>query len=219
MALPAQLIIQNVQIALNDVEGVRHPASDLVRHLNKAQRDIQIVRPDTTATTENWELAPGFLQTLPDHVASLIDIPANATGKRRRITKVSRLLLEASVPEWRNAVQTTEVMHFMHETKQPRKVEVYPPANASSIVELEFSAYPQDIPPPTGTGAEYTTVVGTISLGDKWQGVLESLILYYAYATDLEGARNQELAAQYLQMANTMLGAELQVSAATHPKD
>jgi len=45
----ARSIIQDAQVALQDIDGIRWPASELVRHLNRAQRDIQTARPDTTA--------------------------------------------------------------------------------------------------------------------------------------------------------------------------
>lgn len=219
MAISAQTIIQNVQDALNDLEGVRYPASTLVRHLNKAQRWMQVVRPDVTATIQTWPLVAGFKQELPANVATLIDIPANATGKFSRITKVDLPLLDATAPNWRTQSPKQEVTHFVFDLRTPRQVLVYPPAAATAQVYLEHSAYPQDVPEPTGDGRAYTTVSGALSVADKWQSALESLILHFAYAKDIESPANAQLSAAYLQMASQVLGIELQAAANSAPKE
>lgn len=218
MTIPAQTILQNVQDALNDLDGVRYPASTLVRHLNKAQRWMQVARPDVTATATTWNLAPGFKQELPANVATLIDIPSNATGKSSRITKVDLALLDAATPNWRAQTPKVEIIHFIFELRTPRQVLVYPPAAPGAKLHLEFSAYPQDVPVPTGDGKSFSTATGAISVADKWQAALESLVLHFAYAKDLESPANAQLAAAHLQMASQALGIELQASSTIEPK-
>jgi hypothetical protein len=219
MTITARLVIENCQDALNDLDGARYPASTLVRHLNKAQRWMQTLRPDVTAVREVWPLVPGFTQTLPANTAALLDIPANASGKYSRITKVDLPLLDASSPAWRSQAPKTEVIHFVHDLRMPRQILVYPPAAAGAQVYLEHSAYPVDVPAPTGDGRAYTTVAGPISVEDKWQTALESLVLHFAYAKDLESPANAQLAAAHMQMASQMLGVELQSSANVAPKE
>lgn len=219
MPIAAQLIIQNCQDALNDLAGDRYPASTLVRHLNKAQRWMQTVRPDVTATREVWALATGFVQNLPANVAALLDIPANATGKFSRITKVDLPLLDASAPTWRSQSPKVEIAHFVNDMRTPRQVLVYPPAATGAQVYLEHSAYPTDIATPTGDGRAFGTVSGSISVQDKWQTALESLVLHFAYAKDLESPANAQLAAAHMQMASQILGVELQSSSNVAPKE
>lgn len=219
MAISAQTIIQNVQDALNDLDGTRYPASTLVRHLNKAQRWMQVARPDVTALVEVWSLAQGYKQELPTNVASLIDIPANAVGKFSKITKVDLPLLDASVPNWRSQSPKQEVAHFVFDLRTPRQVLVYPPATSAAKVYLEHSAYPQDVPEPSGDGRAFSTVTGQISVADKWQAALEALILHFAYAKDLESPANAQLSGAYLQMAAQTLGVELQAASNVSPKE
>jgi hypothetical protein len=211
MTTSAQSIIYQAQRALLDKEGVRATASDLVKLLNMAQRDIQFARQDTTAAVSQVALVAGPRQTLPDVASVLIDIPANASGLRSRITKVDLGLLDALERNWRSKT-AGETVHFMHDPTTPRQYHVYPPATAGALVDMEYSAYPVDIPEPAAPGLESSTVTGDISLTDQWANTLLMVTLYYAYMTDLEGINNIALASGYLQRAEAMLGVQLQAS-------
>lgn len=218
MATTAQSIIKEVQRAFNDLAGDRAPASDLVPLLNRAQRDIQVARPDLTTTSITHELAVGYSQEIPDNVASLIDIPANATGDRERINKVDARLMDDMVPKWRSKTPSTVIKHFMHDERDPRSFDVYPPAVLGAKVELEASLYPVDVPMPAGNGKAFDTVTGNIGLPDEFSTALMCLTLHYAYLTDLEGASNQTLATGYLQRAEQILGVQLMARDAVAPK-
>lgn len=216
MTTTAQSIVRDAQTALQDPDGVRWPASELVVHLNRGQRDIQVARPDTTATLTTMALVAGFKQALPDAAAMLIDIPANASGER--ITKTDLLMLDAVEPSWRKRSPAAVVRHFMHDARTPRSFFVYPPARAGASVDIEFSAFPQDVAAPGGDGKTAATVAGVTSLGDQWGTALLAMVLHYAYAKDAEFGGNAGLAAAYLQRAQGVLGVELQSSATVAPQ-
>lgn len=218
MTTTAQSIIKEVQRAFNDLAGDRAPASDLVALLNRAQRDIQVARPDLTTTSITHALVAGFSQSLPDSAASLIDIVANAGGSRERIRKVDARLMDDINPKWRSKTPSVVIKHFMHDQREPRRFDVYPPAAVGARVTLEASLYPVDVPTPEGNGKAHTTVTGTISLPDEFSTALMCLTLHYAYLTDLEGASNQALATGYLQRAEQILGVQLMARDATAPK-
>ena len=208
MAVEAKTIIYEAQRAMNDKSGVRAPASDLVRLLNRAQRDIAVSRPDTTARVFEHELAEGARQELPEEVALLIDLPANVSGRRRAITRTGLPLLDAAVPDWRYGARKGEIVHFMHDHRTPRAFWVYPPAIDGTSVEMEASMYPADILVPAGDSSD--DVAGVISLADEWSTALLLVVLYYAYMTDLEGAGNPLIAASYKETAEKILGVQLQ---------
>lgn len=212
--ITAQSIIQQAQTTLQDPEGTRWPAAELVAYLNRGQRDIQNVRPDSTAVLTTVELVPGFKQTLPADAALLIDIPSNHTGWP--ITKVDQVILDASAPGWRACVGSTAIAHFMHDPRNPRIYLVYPPANDLSAVMLEYSSYPDDVAVPAGVTWE--SVAGNIFLPDQFATPLMLLVLAYAYAKDAEFGGNAELANSYRQQAAALLGAELQSGALVAPK-
>lgn len=216
MATTAQSIILDAQTALQDPLGTRWAASELVRHLNRAQRVIQVARPDTTAVRAPFALAAGVRQTIPEAAASLIDIPCNTNGTP--ITKVDVVQLDAVQKGWRQLAQTASVTHFMHDLRLPRQFEVYPPAIAASSVDMEYSAYPTDVSAPSGDGKAASTVSGNISLGDQWAPALMHMVLHYAYLKDAEYNGNPELAVVHIQRAEQMLGVQLQATTTVAPK-
>jgi hypothetical protein len=151
-------------------------------------------------------------------VASLIDIPANAAGDRERINKVDARLMDDMAPKWRSKTPSAVIKHFMHDARDPRSFDVYPPAEIGASVKLEASLYPVDVPMPTGNGKAFDTVTGDIGLPDEFGTALMCLTLHYAYLTDLEGAANQVLATGYLQRAEQILGVQLMARDAVAPK-
>lgn len=219
MSIAAKTIIAAVQHVLNDSAGDRAPASALVPMMNKAQRDIMAVRPDTTASVSTWALAAGSKQALPSTAYSLIDITSNSTGSKARITKVPMTLLDAQEPGWRSRASSATIQHFMHDLRTPRVLWVYPPALVGAQVELEASNYPTDIAEPASPGQTASTVTGNISLNDEWESALFCLTAHYAYLSDLEGVNNPALAAGYMQRASSILGVQIQSTAASAPKN
>lgn len=219
MSIAAQTIIAAVQHVLNDAGGDRAPASALVPMMNKAQRDIMAVRPDTTAAVSPWPLVAGARQNLPSNAYSLIDITANSAGSRARITKVPMTLLDAQEPGWRGRASSATIQHFMHDLRTPRVLWVYPPALVGAQVDLEASIYPADIAEPASPGRAASTVTGNISLNDEWESALFCLTAHYAYLSDLEGVNNPALAAGYMQRASSILGVQIQATASTAPKN
>lgn len=209
MAITAQSIIKHAQITLQDVTGKRWPASELVGYLNMSQRDIRDARPDVTSTNKVIALTAGHKQVLPDDVASLIDIPANAGTSKDRISLVKVDLLDAQEPNWRANARATKIQHFMYDLLVPNVFYTYPPANVGVQVELEASMYPVDVAEPTVPGILFSTVAGNIGLPDFCESVLRAMVLYYAYSKDAEYGGNMGLAEFYLKIATGLLGVEI----------
>jgi hypothetical protein len=217
MTVLAKTIIAEAQRAMNDKIGTRMPASDLVPLLNRAQRDIALARPDSTASLFEFTAAGGWKQSLPATAATLVDIPSNATGMKRSISRVDQALLDSSDPRWRSGTQKSEAYHYCQDPRNPRQFLVYPPVVAGTKLDMEASLYPVDIPDPVSPGESSDTVVGNISLADEWGTALLMVTLYYAYLTDVEALANVGLAAGYKQTAEQILGVQLQ-SAVTAAK-
>lgn len=215
MTTSAQSIILRAHDALQDAGGVRWPATELVRYLNDGQREIVRLRPDQKATTTTVTLASGYRHTLPDSVATLIDIPNNMTGRHRRITKVDLYQLDAVLPDWRSRTPNVEVIHFMHELREPRVFHTFPPTNNAQIA-MVHSVYPVDVPAPTGPA--FTHVTGDIDLSDSWAEALLNFVLFRAYSKDAEFGGNAQMAASYLAMFNAAVGSQLQSTATVAPQ-
>lgn len=209
MAVSAQSLIKQAQIALNDISGVRWPARDLILYLNMGQEDIRNARPDVTAVNQEVALIAGYKQSIPDGAVSLIDILANAGPNKERITLVTGVLLDAQEPDWRSAVGATKIKHFMHDARVPRVFFVYPPSAAGVLVEMEASMKPVDVPAPTAPGASFESVTGNIGLPDFCESALLSIILHYAYFKDTEFGGNLNLSQFHLTKASSILGVEI----------
>lgn len=216
MTMQAQSIIRKAQIDLLDEAGTRWPARELVSHLNDAVRALVVARPDITTTTTAVALAAGTRQALPEQAALLVDIPCNAAGKKRAISKVDQLLLDRTVPGWQGMPQALEVEHFMHDLREPRAFLVYPPARVGAQVDLTWSARLQPVPEPAG--ATWAQVSGGIELSEDWDSALLNYVLYRAYSKDAEVAGNAQLAASHLALFNNAAGIQLEASSTVAPQ-
>ena len=216
MPSPAQPIILAAQDELQDPAGVRWPATELVQHLHEGQRAIAQKRPDTTATVATFSpAAPGARHTLPAAAASLIDIPRNAAGRKRAITKVDQVLLDATVRDWQGMAPAAEVLHFMHDLREPRVFLTYPPASTAAALELVYSAYPAATA--TAGGAAASTVTGNIGLPDEWATALRYYVLFRAWSKDAEYGGNPQLAATNYGLFKAELGEQLESAATVAP--
>ena len=214
MTAARSLIIEALDV-LQDPEAVRWTVAEMVRHLNRAQLDLMMARPDTTAAIVEYSLKPGSRQILPASAHALIDVPRNARPPRRAITKVDARVLDAVARDWQGVTPKDTVVHFAHELTNPRVFYVYPPA-ASARVELEVSEFPLDVPVPTGPAV--TSIAGNIGVSAQWSTALLSQVLHYAYAKDAEYGGNAALSSAYAQKATALLGAQLASTAAVAPK-
>ena len=219
MAFTAQNVLQRVVITLLDPSAVRWPTAELVRYLNDGQRDIALVRPDSTSTTATLTLASGARQTLPSVGAKLLEVIRNTSGTKRAVRLVNRVVLDSQVPEWYNLTGVTEIKHYTYDPREPRIFYVYPPAAAANAsVELIYSAYPTDITEPNST-ALYTAVTGNVSVADIYVNALVNYILYRAYSKDSENTQNAALASSFYQLYQSLLGIELSGTTGVAPKD
>jgi hypothetical protein len=217
MAVTAASIVKSAQEILSDLAGVRWPAGELVRYLNEAQGEIARVRPDQKTITRNEALIAGAGQTIPADAQALIDIQGNAAGRKRAIRKIDQIQLEAVQRDWQSRAPGPEILHYMHDIRDPRTFYVYPPASEGQLVNVVLSLYPADVPDPVGSNT-YNGVAGSIDLPDHWKTSILNYMLYRAYAKDAEYGGNAQMAAQYLALFDKDTGAQLASTAAVAPK-
>lgn len=197
MTTTAQSIIQRAQTVLQDPDGTRHPATELVGYLNDGQRALVTVRNDVGATTVAFTPAMGARQTIPATALALMDVLGNTSGNQRSIRKVDMALMDATVRDWTSGVSSKVATNFMFDPdRDPRTFWLYPPAAAGASIDLLIAAYPTDVPAPGG--AAYTTVSGSISVPDQWDNALLNYVLARAYEKDAEFAGNAQLATSHM---------------------
>lgn len=218
MAVAAQTIIKQAQLELQDPKGVRWSAADLVAYLHAGQMAILTKRPDQNAVTAALVPVAGARQTLPTASLALIDIHRNTAGRKRTLTKVDSVLLDAVNRDWRSMQGTTEFLHFCHDLREPRVFLLYPPAlPTGASVEVTYCAYPAQTP--TASGRPFSTVTGNIDLPDEWANALRYYVLYRAWSVDMEAGANSQMASTNYQLFKAELGEQIEGSSAVSPKD
>lgn len=216
MTITAQSIIKRIVRDLNDETSVRWTIPELVRYFNDGQREIATLRPDSMSQRVMLQLVAGAKQSIPVNGTKLIDVNANGAGNKGAVTLVASAILDAQVRNWRNLPGALEVLHYTYDPREPKTFEVYPPALSESVVDLEFSALPVDIPePPEGT--TYTSVVGDFAMSDLFANAQQHYILFRCYSKDTEYTANPALAQSYQQMYANDLGVELKMTLVSSP--
>ena len=203
---------------------MRWPASELVRWLNDAQREIILFRPDAINRTATATLTAGTRQNLDamgltPAPAKLIEISRNmaATSAKKAVRLVPRQILDAQQPNWHNLAGTVDILHYMFDVRDPKTFYVYPPALPTAQLEVMYSGIPIDIAEPA-SGALYSDVAGNISLPDIYANALLDYILYRAYSKDAEFAGNAARAQAHYSAFNASLTSEIQATLAVQPQ-
>ena len=219
MSITAQYVVKEAQTALQDLTGVRWPASELVGYLNDGQRDLVLNRPDANATVASLVPVLGARQSLPAISMSLIDVERNTAGTKRAIRKVDMEILENVNRDWQSTTAATDFTNFMYDPREPNVFYLYPPSAASGgSVEIKYAAYPTDIGTPSGDGKAFSTVTGNITPNDQWANSLVNYVLSRAYAKDTEYGGNSQLAGAYYTIYTNSIATQLQASQSVAPK-
>lgn len=212
MTIPASRIIKTVQTELQDPDGIRWPAAELVDHLNKVTTKIVELRPDTAAKRSTFIPVAGSSQVLPATAMVFIDIIGNTTGTKRQIKKIDQEQLDAVDMRWQNRRPQKEIIHFCFDRSYPRTFLLYPPASADARIDLMTADYPVQIAVPTGT--TYATVAGDLDVQDWCELACVYGVLNRAYSKDVEFGGNAALAEANASHFTAALSSQLQSATA-----
>ncbi len=204
MTTTAQSVVFEVQTKLQDLTGIRWPATEIVRDLNDGQREIVQKRPEMSETTTALVLVAGAKQTVPATCCKLIDIPRNTNGAA--IRPADRNLLDALDPNWYTRTGTRQIKHFTQESGRAKTFYVYPPATAGASVDLVHAPYPTDVPVPGGV--TYAQVTGDIDVDDVFKSALIHFCLFRAFSKDAEFGGNAGLAVTHYGLFKSEVGAD-----------
>lgn len=202
MTTTAQSIIKQAHELLQDPEGTRWKATELVAHLNDGQRALVELRPEMFAVTAATALVAGPRQTTPAACAGLMEIPRNTNGAA--IRPVERAQLDAIEPSWYTNTGVTAIKHTMVDAREPDVYYVYPPAAVGASVDLVYAAWPADVATPSGVTA--ATVTGNANVDDSLKIALLHFVVARAYMVDAEFGGNATLAATHLQLFSASAG-------------
>ena len=216
MPISAQSIIRRCVETLQDPTSIRWPVSELVRYLNDAQREVILYRPDAEVTNAAVPLIAGSRQSLPAGGTKLVEVVRNSTGTKRAVRMTNREILDAQLHGWHGQTPASEILHYMYDPREPTVFYVYPPAVASTQVDVTYCSMAPDIVEP-GDGSLYTAVTGSLGVPDIYANAVQDYVLYKAYTKDSEYAGNSARAqAHYAAFANA-LGTEIRATIAVAP--
>lgn len=224
MTISASSIVRRATDIVMDNTSVRWPANELVRWLNDAQREINVMRPDAINRTSTVTLAAGTRQNLDAMALSpapskLIEITRNmaATSAKKAVRLVPRQILDAQTPGWHGIPGTVDILHYMFDPRDPKTFYVYPPALATAQLEVMYSGVPTDITEPAA-GALYSDVSGSLSVPDIYGNAILDYVLYRAYSKDSEFAGNETRAQNHYAAFANSLGIEIKATLAVQPQ-
>lgn len=205
MTIAASVILDEAAGLLLDATYRTWPAADLLTYLNEALRATAFVKPDMYTVQGFVAMAVGVLQELPEDGVALIDVVRNQNG--RVITQVDKGLLEEANRFWPAATRETTLEHYTADPRNPRRFQVFPPSNGTSLVELLYGA----VPPTIVSAAE------EIPVPDSYQTVLLNFILAKAYA---KNSKRQDLVKSnmFMQQWGSLLGLKSGAQLAVSPK-
>lgn len=202
-------LISNALTVLKDPTAVRWTGLELQAWLNAGYREIVNRRPDANAQVGIFACVAGYRQTLNafSNAQRLLEVIANAalTSNKKSIRLVDRQTMDDQRPGWTAETPSISIEKYMFDHRLPKEFLTYPPATATSQVEIVYSTFPL---PHTLTEVELLDpdTAETINLDDTYANVLLDYMLYRAYSKDVEQANNAARATAYFQATLEALG-------------
>ena len=203
-------VLDQAAYMLTDESAVRWPKETLLEWFNEAQRAVVLRRPDSLAVNEPFSCAAGAKQILPAVGIRLIDIIRVIGGSG--ITKVDKSQLDAHVRDWYTHAETAALEHFVYDERDPKTFYLYPPAIATTSIEIVYSKSPDVI-----VIADFVNDTQVISVDDVFANALQEYILYKAWMKDAEHAGNQDRANGHFNQFRVAIGEKTQADAMMAP--
>lgn len=213
-------IVQRAMHTLNDASNVRWSLAELLGWLNDGQREIAILRPDSSTQVAPVPLAPGnTLQSLPTapNATRLIDVIRNMGTDGQTpgtpIRLVAREELDQYRPSWHTDAASMAVKNYVYDGRSPRSFYVYPRPAQAIAVELHMNVVPADVTMLDVSGGAFDS---TISLDDVYQTALYDFVVFRALSKNTDAKNDQEAVRSYQAFLNR-LGLKLQADRAFDP--
>lgn len=218
---------------------VRWSEKELVAWLNDGQRTIATLLPFSCSRVDAIKLAPGTRQSIETIAQASIkpgdgSAPAAVTSKQlldvtrnmgadgltagRSIQLVDRATLDSSNPRW-HMVADTEVISYVHDSRTPRNLWVFPAVHATTPVWVEIShmANPLEIPYVADSMRMSGASTVLISIGDQYVGDLVDYMLARAHLKEAEVAGNANIANVYTQKFLTSMNSQVRAMTGVSP--
>lgn len=185
-------IINKASTQLIDPSNTRWTRAELLGWLNDAQRQIVVMQPAWNNKVVAVKLAAGTRQTIPSDGWMLLDIYRNmgttGTTPGTVVRIVSRRLIDRVNPAWHTVTATNTAQNYIYTLEDKEAYYVYPPADGTGYLELNYSQLPTDL----------ATEGQTIDIDDVLESAILNYVLAMANAKDGEYAPGLALAQIYM---------------------
>ena len=219
-----QDLVDRAQTILQDTtdSGVRWPTTELVGWLNDAYREIVLARPDANSDSGTFTCAAGTRQQLDKAVGGfptalrLLDVVRNvaAGSNKGAIRSIERAILDDQRRTWHGETGSLNIEHFMLDPRLPREFLVYPPALATTELEVVYSSVPAAHNVNIATSGS-----DTLNIVDSYANAILDYMLYRAYSKDAEYAANAARAMAHYQAMQNAIGVKTASDSAVNPID
>ena len=190
--------LARASILLQDPTNIRWPLWELLNWLNDGQREVVLRKPNAFVRNTALVMIAGTKQSIPSDGVQLLDVVRNLPGSSIRI--VDREILDAQLPDWHIMPAVSQVKHYCYSEQDLKNFYVYPPNNGAGVVELIYSASPNNC-----------LIGGVISIDDIYQSALLDYVMYRAYSKDTEYNASPERVEKHYAAFMNSLGGKLQM--------
>jgi hypothetical protein len=174
-------IINDVRADLQDDDIEDFTDATLLKYANRAQRDIVILKPETSPVAATIQLAEGTRQSIPSGSIQFVRLLRNMGTDGATVGNAIRNggdieLFSQLYPDWHTHTTSATVQLFFYDPRNPRVFYNYPPQpslNRGYVDEEDF-----------GIPTAMATTASAISLDDIYAECYKDAIKMYAYQLD-----------------------------------
>lgn len=168
--IAASVVLNRAAKTLYDETNHQWTAAELLDYLNVGITSTIAVKPDWFTKCELISLVAGTLQSIPAAGTQVLDVIHTAAGAA--IFQKDRNARDHGLRTWHAASQTTDIMHWYYDDRDPTRFFVDPPASNGAQVMCRYSATPTRL-----TSASDTIPLPDIAENALWQYVVGSALL------------------------------------------
>lgn len=203
-------VVDRVARLLYDQTNIKWSRSELLEHINAAQRVVALASPTTGSTISVVQLVAGSRQVIPVNGWLLLDVirnmGVNGITPGRAVRVISRRLLESYNPNWQSTTPSSITQSYWFDPQDQTGYFVYPPSDGTGHLEINYSSAPDTL----------TSESQTMTLPDVADAAVINFVCFRALSKVSEFG-NPQLAAGYLEAFNQLLGAKYTAEQANNP--
>ena len=173
-SLLASSVVAKAKTIIQDTTNIRWQDTEHLTYLNDGQREVAMLRPDSTSRLAVMQLSAGTRQTIPSDGIAILKVIRNMGTTGATPGQAIRLIpmdtLDSNVPAWHSAAASATTLHYMTDQRMPHNFYVYPQANGATYAEILYACAPLDIPSVAQSSATYTQATTVVTVTQAAHG-------------------------------------------------